>query len=194
VEKVFKNKIVFYSIAFVYSIILCVASFGCNIKADNNSVSTLHSTTNTESIQETTKLDFDSLEATSMNITTETTSAAHTKITTIKETSTPVVTIPVRTSLGYFKITVYCPSSDSGRWEYYTSTGVRSTHLKTCAVDPNVIPLHSTIMVNGLVLNAVDTGSKVKGNVIDIFYDGTEKEAVAWAYDFGTRHEVFFIE
>ncbi len=110
------------------------------------------------------------------------------------ENTTITTTVPVKTSLGYFKITVYCPSSDGGKWGYQTSTGVKSVHLKTCAVDPKVIPLGSTIKVNGLILEAVDTGSKVKENVIDIFYDGTKDEAMSWVSSFGTRHEVFIIE
>ena len=114
--------------------------------------------------------------------------------TTEKETSTKVAVIPFKTSLGYFKITVYCPSSDGGRWGYQTSTGAKSTHLKTCAVDPNVIPMGSTIKINGLTLKAVDTGNKVKGNVVDIFYDGTRDEAMAWVSEFGTRHEVYIIQ
>lgn len=114
--------------------------------------------------------------------------------TTTTETSTKVAVIPFKTSLGYFKITVYCPSSDGGRWGYQTSTGVKSTHLKTCAVDPNVIPMGSIIKINGLTLKAVDTGSKVKGNVVDIFYDGTRDEAMAWVSEFGARHEVYIIQ
>lgn len=111
-----------------------------------------------------------------------------------KEETTFVAATTIKTSLGVFKITVYCPSSDGGKWGYATSTGVTSTHLKTCAVDPSVIPLGSKIRVNGLVLDAVDIGSEVKGNVVDIFYDGTRNEALSWISDFGTSHEVFIIE
>ena len=97
---------------------------------------------------------------------------------------------PIHTTLGEFSITVYTPSCDGGKWGYQTATGVRSTHLKTCAVDPKYIKLGSTIKVNGLELKAVDTGSAVKGNKIDIFFDGTQKEAYAWIAEFGTSHKV----
>ena len=97
-------------------------------------------------------------------------------------------------SLGTFKITVYTPQSDSGKWGYATASGVRAQHLTTCAVDPNVIPLGSTIKVNGMTLRAVDTGSMVKGKVIDIFYDGTTDEALNWISDFGTKHTVTLID
>lgn len=94
-------------------------------------------------------------------------------------------------NLGEFKITVYVPDE---QWGYSTATGVRSKHLQTCAVDPNVIPLGSTIRVNGLELYCCDTGSAVKGNVIDIFYDGTATEAKAWGDSFGMWHDVYLLE
>jgi len=93
-------------------------------------------------------------------------------------------------NLGQFRITCYTPYSDGGRWGYQTSTGARSTHLQTCAVDPNVIPLGSTIYINGLTLKAVDVGGAVKGNKVDIFYDGTSSEARAWLDSFGEYHTV----
>ena len=94
-------------------------------------------------------------------------------------------------NLGVFKITVYTPYCDNGDWGYQTATGVKSKHLSTCAVDPKVIPLGSEIVVNGLKLKAVDVGGAVKGNVIDIFYDGTKEEATEWVSEFGTKHNVY---
>ncbi len=90
--------------------------------------------------------------------------------------------------LGRFKVTVYVPDE---RWGYSTATGTKSKHLQTCAVDPNVIPLGTTIYVNGLELYCCDTGSAVKGNVIDIFYDGTDAEACAWGDEFGMWHDAY---
>ena len=72
-------------------------------------------------------------------------------------------------------LNLYC---DGGIWGYQTATGVKSEGLKTCAVDPSVIPLGTTILVDGICLKAVDTGSAVKGNVIDIFYDGTKETSI----------------
>ena len=86
--------------------------------------------------------------------------------------------------LDEYKITVYTPFCDEGKWGYATASGVKSKHLKTCAVDPEIIPLGSKILVGGLELVAVDTGSAVKGKVIDIFYDGEIVEAYAWIDDF----------
>lgn len=86
-----------------------------------------------------------------------------------------------------YRITAYIPDEE---WGYRTSTGVTSRHLQTCAVDPNVIPLGSTIVVygdNGQVLElfACDIGGGVKGKHIDVFYDGTEAEAYDWLFRFG---------
>ena len=86
-----------------------------------------------------------------------------------------------------YRITVYVPDEE---WGYQTSTGVTSRHLQTCAVDPNVIPLGSTVVVygdNGQVLEllACDIGGGVKGKHIDVFYDGTEAEAYDWLFRFG---------
>lgn len=115
-----------------------------------------------------------------------------TQATTAKETEADVTTQAL--SLGEFRITVYTPYCDGGKWGYQTATGVKSEGLKTCAVDPSVIPLGTTILVDGICLKTVDTGSAVKGNVIDIFYDGTKKEATEWLSQVGTVHEVYEVK
>ena len=116
--------------------------------------------------------------------TTETTMEATT------ETTTEDINRYFLQSLGEFKITVYTPYSDNGAWGYKTASGATSKHLRTCAVDPDVLPLGSVIVVNGLTLTAVDTGSAVKGKTIDIFFDGTESEAYEWIGEFGESAEV----
>lgn len=174
----------------VIAIILLALAIGTAAKISQTSLGTQEKTavtTSNPTKSETTTTEPNTTEVTE-------TIAVTNPTTTEKETSTKVAVIPFETSLGYFKITVYCPSSDGGRWGYQTSTGAKSTHLKTCAVDPNVIPMGSTIKINGLTLKAVDTGNKVKGNVVDIFYDGTRDEAMAWVSEFGTRHEVYIIQ
>lgn len=98
------------------------------------------------------------------------------------------------TNLGLFNITIYTPYCDGGKWGYQTATGVTSEHILTCAVDPKVIPLGSIIKIGEFTLQAVDTGSAVKGKVIDIFYDGSVKDAEEWIKNFGTSKEVILIE
>lgn len=122
--------------------------------------------------------------------TTTTTKPSTTTTTSPHSNPTKEVTLTTSEGTVKFRITCYTPYSDGGVWGYQTSTGVRSTHLKTCAVDPRVIPLYSTILVNGLELQAVDVGGAVKGNKIDIFYDGTSAEARAWLDSFGEYHTV----
>lgn len=68
---------------------------------------------------------------------------------------------------GRFKITYYWIGEDS--WGYKTALGVRSQRFYTVAVDPDVIPLNSKIIVGNDIYWAVDTGSAVNGNVVDIF-------------------------
>ena len=97
---------------------------------------------------------------------------------------------PVSRNLGEFKITVYTPECDGGVWGYSTASGQKSEHLSTCAVDPKVIELGSYIEVGGLQLKAIDTGSAVKGKVIDVFYDGSIENAISWLSEFGTKQQV----
>ena len=141
---------------------------------------------------------YESIETTEIStvIPTETTAEITTESITEKpKTEKPSSrTVSRKTNGKDFRITVYTPSSDGGKWGYSTSTGARSEHLKTCAVDPDVIPLGSIIEVNGMRLKAVDTGSEVNGNVVDIFYDGSSKEAREWINGFGEYHEVTIIE
>lgn len=104
-------------------------------------------------------------------------------------------TEPAKTSLGEFRVTVYTPYDDGGVWGYQTATGTTSEHLRTCAVDPSVIPLGTELEIKGngitLTVKAVDTGSAVKGKRIDVFFDGTVEEALQWAEAFGDYGIVF---
>ena len=71
---------------------------------------------------------------------------------------------------GSFVVTAYCPCSDCcGRW----ADGVTATGLPAVpgivAVDSNVIPLGSTVIIDGKRYLAADTG--VTGNHVDIFLE-----------------------
>lgn len=67
----------------------------------------------------------------------------------------------------------------------YTSSGrmaVRNPDgCSTIAVDPNVIPIGTKLFVEGYGFAvAADTGTAIKGNSIDVFFD-TKKESSRWA-------------
>ena len=102
----------------------------------------------------------------------------------------------VKDSLGVFSLTFYVPDTE---WGYQTATGVRSQHLATCAVDPKVIPLGSVIRITGnngqtLTLKCVDVGGGIKGNKIDIFWDGSVASGYEWMARFGTVQSVYLLE
>lgn len=98
-----------------------------------------------------------------------------------EQVSAQVDVIPEYKCLGEFRLTVYTPYED--KYGYQTATGERSQHLMTCAVDPDVIPYGSTVIIggkDGLRLKAIDCGSKVNGKHIDIFFDGSEEGGIEW--------------
>lgn len=88
------------------------------------------------------------------------------------EETAPVASANGVTSLGVFRTTAYCPCYQcSEGWGRQTSTGAVATADHTIAVDPNVIPYGTKVMIDGIVYTAEDRGGGVKGNHIDIFYD-----------------------
>lgn len=82
-------------------------------------------------------------------------------------------------SLGIFDLTAYCPCSIccGPHANGITATGTTATAGRTIAVDPNIIPLGSHVMINGIEYIAEDVGGAIKGNHIDIFYN-THEEAL----------------
>lgn len=78
-------------------------------------------------------------------------------------------------SIGEFKITYYWPGEDS--YGTATSTGAVATEGRTVAVDPEIIPYGTEIMIDGHIYVAEDTGSALKGNkIIDIFVEDERME------------------
>lgn len=73
--------------------------------------------------------------------------------------------------IGTFEITYYAPTGNK------TATGTEPKAGRTIAVDPNVIPLGSHVLIDGHEYVAEDTGGAVKENIIDIFVD-SEEEAI----------------
>lgn len=87
--------------------------------------------------------------------------------------------------LGEFKLTAYCPCQKCcGKWSNgITSTGVTAQPNRTIAVDTDVIPYGSTVIIDGKEYVAEDCGGAIKGNRIDVYFD-THKEAL----EFGVQH------
>ena len=58
-----------------------------------------------------------------------------------------------------------------GKTDGITKTGTKATAGRTVAVDPDVIPLGSTLLIDGHEYIAEDIGGAIKGNKIDIFHN-----------------------
>jgi uncharacterized protein YabE (DUF348 family) len=64
-----------------------------------------------------------------------------------------------------------------------TATGTKVTEGRTIAVDPKVIPMGWWVYIDGLGFRrAEDTGSAVKGNKVDVYFDSND-----YANRFGTK-------
>lgn len=95
---------------------------------------------------------------------------------------TPVYAESHGKSLGKFVITAYCTCrvccgvySGGNR----TASGTVPTSNRTIAVDTNVIPFRTKVVINGQVYVAEDRGGAIKGKRIDMFFM-THKEALRW--------------
>lgn len=81
------------------------------------------------------------------------------------------------TSLGTFKLSAYCACEKccgvgaTG----HTATGTKVKANQTIAVDPKVIPLGSTVLINGNAYIAEDTGGAIKGKRIDIYFESHQE-------------------
>lgn len=84
-------------------------------------------------------------------------------------------------SLGDFVITHYCrenyPHICNDGDATHTATGTEPTPGRTIAVDPDVIPYGSQVIINGHTYIAEDTGGAINQNRIDIVVD-THTEAL----------------
>ena len=72
--------------------------------------------------------------------------------------------------LGEFTITHYCDCYKCClKEDGITYTGTQATEGRTIAVDPNVIPLGSTVIIDNKEYIAEDIGGAIKQKRIDIF-------------------------
>lgn len=85
-------------------------------------------------------------------------------------------------SIGEFKLTAYCPCEKCcGIWAknrpngiVYTASGAKAEAGKTIAVDPDVIPYGTEVKIGDHTYIAQDSGSAIKGNKIDVYFDSHE--------------------
>lgn len=117
--------------------------------------------------------------------------------------SEPVQPIePLLIELGTFKTTAYCtcvkccgiwsqehPSRVGTDYVQKTASGTIPTAGRTVAVDTNPISYGTVLIIDGHEYIAEDTGSAVKGNVIDIYFDSHED-----ALEYGVQYKTIYIK
>lgn len=109
---------------------------------------------------------------------------------TAQPTETETKIEPILESLGVVELTAYCSCDECcGKSDGITSTGTKATAGRTIAVDPNIIPYGSKVVINGHTYIAEDCGCSIQNRRIDIFFD-THNEAVV----FGRQQAEVFIE
>ena len=99
----------------------------------------------------------------------------------------PKTVMPLK-HLGNFKITAYCACSKCcGKSDGITASGVKATAGRTIAVDTNIIPFGTKVIIDGYEYVAEDRGGSIIGNRIDIFM-----ESHAEAINFGVQYKEVF--
>ena len=99
--------------------------------------------------------------------------------------------------LGEFELTAYCscetccgkwalnrPLDEAGEPIVYTASGAVAEAGVTVAVDPDVIPLGSTVVIAGQEYIAEDIGGAIQGNRIDVYmasHEAAEQAGVKYA-------------
>lgn len=87
--------------------------------------------------------------------------------------------------IGDFKLTFYTPDPSENGGYGVTATGksLSANVWKAIAVDPSVIPLGSTVYIEGLgTFTAEDTGGAIQGNRIDVLVNYGEADSMGVRY------------
>ncbi|WP_320930983.1 3D domain-containing protein [Hungatella sp.] len=96
-------------------------------------------------------------------------------------------------ALGEFIITGYCGCEVcTGIYstDHMTFTGVEPLPEHTIAADPNLIPIHSKLLINGIVYTVEDTGKNITGRRLDIYFESHEEAVI-----YGRKEEkVYLVE
>lgn len=104
--------------------------------------------------------------------------------------------------LGEFRTTAYCtcvkccgvwsqdhPSRLGTNYVQKTASSTIPTAGRTIAVDTEVIPFGTVVVIDGHEYVAEDVGSAVNGNVIDIYFDSHES-----ACEYGVQYKTIYIK
>lgn len=108
---------------------------------------------------------------------------------------------PTLECMGEYRLTAYCsckkcckqwaenrPLDEFGNEIVYGASGAVLEAGKSIAVDPDVIPYGTTVIINGHEYIAQDCGGSIKGSCIDIYFDSHEE-----ACNFGIQYAEVFI-
>lgn len=113
------------------------------------------------------------------------------------ETDKEVDTLDTKlVSLGKFKLTAYCSCPICcGEWAYnrpngvvYGAIGEELIEGYSIAVDPNIIPYRTEVIINGKTYKAQDCGGAIKGNRIDVYFENHNE-----ALKFGVQYAEVFV-
>lgn len=109
---------------------------------------------------------------------------------------------PELIELGEFKTTAYCtcvkccgvwsqehPSRVGTDYVQKTASGTIPTAGRTVSVDTEVIPFGTVLVIDGHEYIAEDTGSAVKGQIIDIYFSTHEA-----AREYGVQYKTIYIK
>lgn len=109
---------------------------------------------------------------------------------------------PALIELGEFKTTAYCtcvkccgvwsqehPSRVGTDYVQKTASGTIPTAGRTVSVDTEIIPFGTILVIDGHEYIAEDTGSAVKGQIIDIYFSTHEA-----AREYGVQYKTIYIK
>lgn len=99
-------------------------------------------------------------------------------------------------NLGEFKLTAYCPckiccgiwASSRPNGVVYGAIGEELKEGYSIAVDPNVIPYKTKVIINDKIYEAQDCGGAIKGNRIDVYFESHDD-----ALEFGVQYAEVFV-
>lgn len=101
---------------------------------------------------------------------------------------------PYGVFMGEFKLTAYCAcwrccgkAEDDPAYKV-TASGTICEEGRTIAVDPDLIPLGSTVYIDGKAYVAEDTGGAIQDKHIDIYFEDHQE-----ALEFGAKTGVVYV-